>query len=167
VRGNVKTIKGELHVEIPVPTVHDRSLTNAELGFLVRLLDKPAEWEYRPQQLAEELEQNIRTVHRMIDRLAGRGYIVRHDRRIHDERTGRWSRACEYRVYASLKLRLEDLEAGGPVSERQNSRSEKILDFTESRKTSLGSKYQEREEGKEEKVSSGTGETFAEEGGIV
>lgn len=133
-KGNVKTIKGELHVEIPVQSVHDRSLTNAELGFLVRLLDKPENWEYRPKQIAEELGFSVRTVHSMFDRLAGKGYIVRHDYRIQDPKTGLWTRECEYRVYASIKLRLQDSED----TERKILRSVTIPESTENRMHALG-----------------------------
>ena len=132
--GNVRNFKGEPFVQVPMQTVKDTNLSSAHLGFLARLLSKPETWEYHPKQIAEEFDMNLRTVHRMFDALAGKGYIVRHDTRIHDMTTGRWSREVEYKIYASLKLRLEDKE----VSERQIRHTDKINVSTESRKTSFG-----------------------------
>lgn len=108
-KGNVRNVKGEPFVSVPQQTAKDPTLTNAQLGFLTRLLCKPEEWEYRPRQIAEEFELSLSTTHRLFDALAGKGYIVRHDVRTQDSKGG-WTRTCEYKVYASLKLRIEDDE---------------------------------------------------------
>jgi AraC-like DNA-binding protein len=115
-------------------TVKDTGLSNSQLGFLSRLLSKPDTWEYHPRQIAEEFGLSLRSVHRMFDALAGKAYIVRHDTRVHDLSTGQWSRIVEYKVYASLKLRLEDNE----VSERHIRHTDNFKVLPEDRKTALG-----------------------------
>ncbi|MGA2478529.1 MAG: hypothetical protein ABSG63_07240 [Spirochaetia bacterium] len=108
-KGNAKTIKDEF-VAVPFQTLKDTTLNNAQLGFLTRLLSKPPEWEYRPKQIAAEFGMCPRTVYKMFEDLAAKGYIVRHDIRMQDDK-GLWSRVTEYRVYASTKHRLDDEEA--------------------------------------------------------
>lgn len=137
-KGKVRNVKGEPHVEVPNTTVTDRSLSNSQLGFLTRLLNKPDEWEYRPKQIAEEFEMSLRTVQCMFDLLAGKGHIVRHDKRTQDTR-GKWSRSAEYKVYASLALRLQDDE----ITERKILLSVNFPKSTESRTHALSAKYHE------------------------
>jgi hypothetical protein len=132
-KGNVRNVKGEAFTAVPQSTVIDSNLSNAQLGFLTRLLSKPETWEYHPKQIAGEFDMSLRTVHNMFDLLAGKGYIVRHDTRMQDDK-GRWTRSVEYKVYASLKLRLEDDDA----TERKILRSVKFKDSTEDRKHAFG-----------------------------
>jgi DNA-binding MarR family transcriptional regulator len=133
VNGNVRNIKGEPFVQVPMQTVKDSVLSNSQLGFLTRLLSKPETWEYKPSQIADQFSMSKRTVNYLFDVLAGKGYIVRHDTRMQDDK-GRWSRRVEYRVYASLKLRLEDNER----TERKILRSARFPISTEDRKHALG-----------------------------
>jgi hypothetical protein len=62
---------------------------------------------------------SLSSVHRLFDVLIAKGYVVRHDVRVHDLATGLWRREVTYKVYASRKLRAEENEK----SERKMVRS--------------------------------------------